>query len=615
MQRRTTLGTTPVGTTTARHLTRRGGALVTAGLTLTALGAGAAVTGPASAATTSATTVSLFPTDALTVADAGQLTGKRVNLPTDVCSVPTAPPPYCGLVTRLNELDGFDLDPRLALHFDAPVTAADVIASVTVKGMKNTFTVDRVVVDNATNTVYAHPVHQLNPSTTYTLSVSAARGLPAASTTFTTMSATDGLLDLRKQLDDGSAYTAAGIAAADRGLKVDAVVPTIGTSFTYNADTGGGKITPTPVPALAPGIAVFGSYLAPSWLRPDVTIAQTPTADAGPTAAAAVRLPFLAVIPSGKVPAGGFPTTLFGHGFTRSEADVLLAASTNAGEGIATIATDVVGHGFGAASTWSFTRGGTTTTVPAYARGTDQNGDGTITSFEGSSTLPNGATAAVSNRDGLRQTAADDMTLLRAVARGLSISGTPATELRTTGIDYEGQSFGGIYGAMLAGADPKVDRSVLNVAGGPVTEVAGLAPSAPSCSSRSPSSACSTARTRRATTSRRPSPARRRPRRGPGPRRAEDPGLPGPDHLARPLRRPDGVRAPDRPGPDPAAERLRRPDGPQPDHLHAAQRGGLFGRDSLYRNDRTRPRRSTRTASCSTRCSSRRRSSRARRRS
>ena len=35
-----------------------------------------------------------------------------------------------------------------------------------------------------------------------------------------------------------------------------------------------------------------------------------------------------------------------------------IAASTNAGEGIATIATDVVGHGFGPASTWSFTRGG-----------------------------------------------------------------------------------------------------------------------------------------------------------------------------------------------------------------------------------------------------------------
>lgn len=41
---------------------------------------------------------------------------------------------------------------------------------------------------------------------------------------------------------------------------------------------------------------------------------------------------------------------------------------------------------------------------------------------------------------------------------------------------YFGQSFGGIYGTMLTGADPMVARSVLNVAGGPITEIARLSP-------------------------------------------------------------------------------------------------------------------------------------------
>ncbi len=40
----------------------------------------------------------------------------------------------------------------------------------------------------------------------------------AASTTFTTMSATAGLEQMRSQLDDGSAYAAAGIPADERGL-------------------------------------------------------------------------------------------------------------------------------------------------------------------------------------------------------------------------------------------------------------------------------------------------------------------------------------------------------------------------------------------------------------
>ena len=252
------------------------------------------------------------------------------------------------------------------------------------------------------------------------------------------------------------------------------MVPTVGTTFTYNAEPGRREDRPHPGARVGRRRRRLRLLPRPVLAAAGRTIAQTPTGDAGPSALGAQRLPFVAVLPNGKAPAGGFPTTLFGHGFTRTDADVLLASTTNVGSGVATVATDVVGHGFGPASTWSFTRAGKTTTVPAYGRGVDQNGDGNITNFEGSSTLPNGASAAVSNRDGLRQTAADNMTLLRAVARGLNVSGTAASELRPTNIGYEGQSFGGIYGAMLAGADPKVFRSALNVAGGPVTEVARL---------------------------------------------------------------------------------------------------------------------------------------------
>jgi hypothetical protein len=55
---------------------------------------------------------------------------------------------------------------------------------------------------------------------------------------------------------------------------------------------------------------------------------------------------------------------------------VFLASVANAQAGLATIATDVVGHGYGERSQWQITSGGTTTTLPAYGRGVDQDDAG-----------------------------------------------------------------------------------------------------------------------------------------------------------------------------------------------------------------------------------------------
>ncbi len=282
---------------------------------------------------------------------------------------------------------------------------------------------------------------------------------------------------MRDQLDNGRAFSVVGIADDARALTVDAIVPAEGTTFSYVQDRGtaGGSVA-VPAPSLVRGNVVFGSYLAPSWVRPDRTIEMTPTRGGFSRPLAAERLPFVLVVPPGTAPEGGWPTAVFGHGFTRSNADVLLAAATNSASGLATIATDVVGHGYGPASSWSVTRDGETVSIPAYGRGIDLDGDGTITSTEGVSTLPTGPAATVGSRDGLRQTAADVMTLVRSLGRGLDLDAAPGSELRPTGITYVGQSFGGIYGTMVAGTDPLVARSVLNVPGGPISEIVRLSP-------------------------------------------------------------------------------------------------------------------------------------------
>jgi hypothetical protein len=433
-------------------------------VTVSALGLSTATALPASSAPEKTpSVVSLFPSDDLTVRDRSQLTGVRVALPTEGCATVVA----CGLVERLNELDGFDLDPRLAVRFDRPVDPVAVAAALTVEQVgggagKQSTGVDRVVYDPATSTVYAHPADQLRPGTNYRLRL---RGhdLPQAQSRFTTLSAADGLLDLQRQV--------AGLDVA--GLQVDAAVPAAGTSVQYLRDTGAAALSPTTVPsAVSAGTLVFGSYLAPSWLRADRTIAQTPTRDAGPAPVGQERLPFVLVLPPGEAPAGGWPLSVFGHGFTGSAGNVLLAAATNAQSGVATISTHVAGHGFGPRSQWRVTTAdGAVQELPGYGRGVDVDGQPGISSTDGSSTSPSGAAQAVGSRDALRQTVADLAVLVRAA--GSSADDVP---LRADGVTYFGQSFGGIYGTMLAAVEPQVARSGLNVPGGPISEIVRLSP-------------------------------------------------------------------------------------------------------------------------------------------
>jgi hypothetical protein len=533
--------------------------------------------------------VAVFPTDALTVADPAQLTGRRVALPLAGCGAALV----CATTGLLNQLDGFDLDPRISVRFDGPVDPAAVAERITVTAARGPFRtgVDRVVYDPATFTVHAHPARQLAPSTTYRVRVQGGPDNGASFEPFTTMSATDGLLDLRRQIDSGAAFSAAGIAAADRGLRVEGVVPAAGTTVTYQRDRAQGAPAAETIPALplpAGTRYVFGSFLAPSWLQDDVTIPQTPTRDGGPAARGVARLPFVAVVPpAGAASDGGAPVAVFGHGFTASPTSVLLASVANAQAGIATIGTAVVGHGYGPESRWLVQPAGSPAqTFAAYGRGVDQDSSGSFGASEGSSAT--GAASGVASRDALRQTAADLMTLARAVA-GTDVDGDGTGDLSGAGVTYVGQSFGGIYGAMLAGADPTVQRSVLNVPGGPVTEIARLSPSFRLLTTQALAAAG-------LTNSSDPSRAffqEQLPLRGEGPVVATVPGaLAIQDYLAKAtwLTRPG---SPEAFAPLIAPERVLVQAAfgdrtvPNPTTHALVSAGDLWSRTSLYRNDRT----------------------------
>jgi hypothetical protein len=442
-----------------------------------------------------ATAVVINPSDRDTIADNSQLTGLRVNLPMPVDCV--ANKSACDAITLLNQLDGFDVDPRISLAFDHAIdvskaTVDNVYVQKASGGPK--IGLNRLVWSPLRNTLYGHPTEQLEDGTTYRVVVTDGLGGAGtgSSTTITTESATATLLKMRRMLDSGEAYDAAGIAAANRKLRF-----TIGPSNSRTAypaaeitqirrekDPGPGKplvaemILDTNLAAV--GTVAFGSFLSPSWLDGARTIPQVPTKTGTPEVTGYEEVGFTLTVPAGAKPAGGWPVAIFGPGITRSKYDLFLAADLNAARGIATMSIDPVGHNWGPRSTTKVDLAnppGTVVTFSGFGRSVDVNGDGAYTDQEGVSApgQPH-PKSAIALRDGLRQTALDNMALVRAIGRGVDVDGDSVVDLRPTNVSYYAQSLGGIYGTMVMGVDQLVPVGALNVPGGSITEIARQSP-------------------------------------------------------------------------------------------------------------------------------------------
>src|SRR5262249_57497728 len=91
---------------------------------------------------------------------------------------------------------------------------------------------------------------------------------------------------------------------------------------------------------------------------------------------------------------------------------------------------------------------------------------------EGVCAAMGGRLTLIGSRDGLRQTVADLMQLIRAIRHGVDIDGDGKPDLDGTRIYYAGQSFGGIYGTLLMTGDPLPRAGVLSVPRPPSVAVA-----------------------------------------------------------------------------------------------------------------------------------------------
>jgi hypothetical protein len=461
-----------------------------------------------------------FPSDRFTVADHDQKTGVRVSLPKPDCAVRASD---CADLDVINTLDGFNLQPRLSIPFSGPIDVSTVSSS-TVFLVRighghsgDPVGINQIVWDPATNTLHAESDELLDQHTRYLLVVTdGVRGADGrrvggdaledfldgdkhghrhggsfgdyrrdldealervkihghkvvAASVFSTVSATAVLEKIRGRIKNSLPGPATmlgtfplGSITAIQWQRQIGTAPTFSTSF-------------LPIPALSifpgsVGAIAFGSFQSPDWETTEKFIPPIGTLTGVPAVQRTNTLYFNLFVPTGTAPSSGWPVAIFGHGFTDSKQGAPIAvASTFASHGIATIAINVVGHGGGAAGTLTIIPTvGTPVVIPDGGRGIDQDGNGTIDSTEGSSAAP--PRGIIGNRDGLRQTVADLMQLVRVIETG----GIPGLSRRR--IYYAGQSFGGIYGVKLLALEDSIRAGVPNVPGGAIIEIARLSP-------------------------------------------------------------------------------------------------------------------------------------------
>jgi hypothetical protein len=462
-----------------------------------------------------------FPTDRFTTTDPAQITGLRINLPLPDCGTR---PSDCADVRVLNTLDGFNVLPRVSIPFDGPIDVRSVtsrsvfmvklpaVASGRI-GTDDIISIDQVVWDPETLTVHAVAKRMLDQHTTYALIVTSdirdengrpvrasadfrnkrsgesadathelARALAAAraagvsehevvsASVFTTRSVTALLEQIRQQIRGNKPS-----ADFKLGPNNERTVFTLNQirSLTLNQQTKvqPPEFAPSPVRidllnAAVPGAVdriAFGRYASPDYqVHPGEFIPPTATRTGVPVVQGMNEVYFDLYLPAGAKPSAGWPVAMLGHGgASNKQFGLPRGAAVLASHGIASVAINAVGHGFGPAGTLTaLLSDGVSVVFPAGGRGRDQNGDGVIDVSEGRYAGPP-QRFVVDDTDGSQQNVADLMQLVRTIEMGMDVDSDGSPEIDASRIYFFGQSYGASFGAMLLAIEPNVRAGVL----------------------------------------------------------------------------------------------------------------------------------------------------------
>ena len=484
-----------------------------------------------------------FPSDWFTVRDGTQNTGLHVSLPKPDCQDFVSD---CEDLDIVNELDGFNLQPRVSLPFSGPINPGTVTSeSVFLVSLGSTLQdhdgmpwgarvgIDQVVWDTSTETLHVESNELLDQHTRYVLVVSkhvqdadgkaikaakefldfvdddvmestgdpaldayravlrialteldthgiVAKGQVVAASVFTTQSATAVLEKIRDQIHDATPDPADFLLgpAGQRTVFALNQITTISwlqqklVDAPYFSDPASSLPLALVKTTIFPGSVArlaFGKYVSPDYeVHPVQYIPPVRTRTGTPAVQGTSEVYFNLFLPSGPMPSNGWPVVIFGHGVNNSKNMAPFnVASSMAKYGLATIAINAVGHGFGPQSTLTVSRAlGAPIPFLAGGRGIDQNEDGLIEDSEGLSTSR--PRTAVTLSDGFRQTAVDLMQLARVIEMGMDVEGDGLSDLDPSRIYYFGNSLGGGYGTVFLGVEPSVRAGVIGVPFDPV---------------------------------------------------------------------------------------------------------------------------------------------------
>jgi Bacterial Ig-like domain len=450
-----------------------------------------------------------FPTDYLTAPATNTVTARRVQLPRPDCG---SRPNDCFETDLVNQLDGFSPQARARITFSGPIDPDTLRAGVFYVGLGPAPTmvrINRVVYDPATNTAYAKPDTSLDQSRTYALVITDAvkdrGGDPVeADDAFAACAGASPPDDYCKALSDAlktitvdgnvvgaSLFTTLSATAfmeraRDQLAGVDPAVQPISPKSVFNFSeiasivwrqqrSNASQLTDFDlslasfVLGQAHSKVAFGTYRSPNYLDNVQTIPYTPSA-VDPTAISTSEIAFQAYYPRRERPAKGYPVVIFGHGLgdNRFLGPTALALSFGP-NGMATIAINAVGHGYGPASRLMVREnGGAVYDLPAPGRGVDVNRTGSLGPEAGCLVV---IPASINLRDCLRQTAIDLMQLVRVIRAGLDLDGDGQPDFDPDQIYYAGQSLGAMYGTVFMALEPSVKTAVLNAGGGSVVDI------------------------------------------------------------------------------------------------------------------------------------------------
>jgi hypothetical protein len=450
-----------------------------------------------------------------------------VNLPRPDCATH---PSECADLAVINELDGFHVRPRVSIPFSDPIDVSTVSSQTVffvnlgsalshALPSRRVTGINQVVWDVTTNTLHAYADELLDQHSRYLLVVR--RGIRdtfgrplsggdfarfrhdlnfgqtgdaqlkayrqtllealamsgvspdgiAAASVFATQSTTAFLEKVRDQIKAGIPAPAT-FGLGPGGTRTVFSVATM-TSLVSNRQTA----TTAPmfssatsaIQFLRPSVRAiaFGKYVSPVYEVPGEFIPPVATRTGTPVVQRMNEVFVNVFVPEGPMPPAGWPLAIFQHGGSANKnGTAALMAGSMAARGLATVAINAVGNAFGPLSTLTVNRtDGPPVTFPAGGRGFDQNGDGTIGAIEGLTAAPPND-LIIGFRDGIRQTVADLMQLVRVIQVGMDIDGDGVRDLDASRIYFFGQSFGANAGMVLLAIEPDVRAGVVNSGGG-----------------------------------------------------------------------------------------------------------------------------------------------------